>query len=187
MTNEALKKASSKEISNNEKSEALAEGIMYGSSEIVEALIKGGALVNDETYYSVCSARHFHLLKLLMSHKEPTSVAREKLFLCAVEQDASDSYTALASGDKLSAEVIGKGYLALLKEGRPAEVLASLKPSLAVKDDQGRNALHWAVMREDKELAQKLIKLGADKKAKDSNGMTPADYAKEAKIEVPGL
>lgn len=184
---EAIKRAESKDISPNEKSDALNQGIMYGASDLVQSLIKAGAPVNDETYFSICSARHFHLLKILFASKEPTSVAREKLFFCAIDQDAQDAYQLLAQPNKLPAEVIGKGYLSLLAQGRPAEALAKLKPSLKVTDEQGRTALHWAVMREDKSLAESLLKNGADKKAKDSSGKTPGDYAKEIKLVVPGL
>lgn len=184
---EAIKRAESKEVSANEKSDGLIQGIMYGASDLVESLIKAGASVNDDTYMSVCTARHFHLLKSLFASREPTLVAREKLFFCAIDQDAQDAYPLLAQANKLPAEVIGKGFLSLLAQGRPADALAKLKPSLKVTDEQGRTALHWAVMREDRSLAQSLLKNGADKKVKDSSGKTPGDYAKEIKLEVPGL
>lgn len=184
---EAIKRAESKDVPTNEKSDGLIQGIMYGASDVVQSLIKAGATVNDETYFSICTARHFHLLKILFASKEPTPIAREKLFFCSIEQDAQDSYSLLAQENKLSTEVIGRGYLSLIAQGRPAEELGKLKPSLKVTDEQGRTALHWAVMREDKDLVLALLKNGADIKAKDASGKSPGDYAKEIKLVVPGL
>jgi len=185
--NQAITRIDSKDTSTSEKTEALFQGIMFGDSDIVERLLKGGATVSEATYENICKAHHFHLLKMFFAHQEPSPIARERLFNCATEQEAFEAYPILTDGGKISPEAIGKAYLSVIREGRPLNPFKSLKPSLSVVDEQGRTALHWAVIRQNQDLVNVLLKAGAKKAVKDNAGKTAGDYAKEMKFLVKGL
>lgn len=58
-------------------------------------------------------------------------------------------------------------------------VLLSVSPTqlVSAQDNQGRTALHWAVLNKRFDVADALVAYGANPLAKDKHGKTPMDYA----------
>ena len=72
-------------------------------------------------------------------------------------------------------EVIKQGALALVPE-----ILEEGGVDIHAVDDQGRNALHWAVSKGYTETAALLLRHGANTELQDRQGKTPLDYADES-------
>jgi hypothetical protein len=71
---------------------------------------------------------------------------------------------------------------------RVRELLASEPEAAQARDDQGATALHYATLNGHREIAELLIKSGADINARDGRfGATPAGWAIEYLRERDGL
>jgi ankyrin repeat protein len=53
------------------------------------------------------------------------------------------------------------------------------KSNVNAKDVEGSTPLHWAASNKNVEVAKYLVSLGADVKAKNKDGKTPFDIAKQ--------
>jgi hypothetical protein len=71
---------------------------------------------------------------------------------------------------------------------RVRELLASEPEATLARDDEGATALHYATLNGHREIAELLIKSGADINARDDRfGATPAGWAIEYLRERDGL
>ena len=95
---------------------------------------------------------------------------------------ASAVIAALLSNAALAVDGKEQQLLQLASAGNMAGAMALLSSKTDVNQSQadGTTALHWAVYYSDVELVKRLIKQGADAKAKNEFGATPMSHAATA-------
>src|ERR1044071_2591953 len=79
----------------------------------------------------------------------------------------------------LTAMLAAAGLVDAVKAGDRAAALAMIQQKVNVNtpEPDGTTALHWAVQKDDLDLVERLIKAGADVKAKNDYGSTPMSEA----------
>lgn len=105
---------------------------------------------------------------------------------CAINQKKTaaknlfDLWSGIAHGYKSANDALKAGFVAShrYRAQNITDAIAAGADDLTLTDAKGRSALHWAAREAKLELVERLLNNGADARATDEDGKTPAELAR---------
>ena len=124
------------------------------------------------------SAPHQEVIQWLSNSGVPQGDHQEALNVAAAQGEVAQAQKILTQVSNIAAENTLRIAAAQGEVAQVERILTTQDININAVDDQGRSALHQAVMEGHKEVAGRLIRHGADVALKDyQENKTPLDYA----------